>query len=247
MDYVLVTGGSRGIGRAVVLRFAREGFAVLFTYKSNIERAREVAKEAASLGARCVKYVQMDLSDLDSIRSAVSEIASSAPYINVLVNNAGILHLDSLETASVEDIEVVVKVNLLGTIIFTKLVLPLMKKAPWASIVNVASIAGETGNVYASTVYAATKAGIIGFTKRLAVEVAPKVRVNAVAPSFVETDMVREFLSSEEKRKQIVDLHPLKIIIKPEDVAEAIFFLASPKLSRAVTGHVLRVNAGRFT
>lgn len=242
-----MTGGSRGIGRAVVLRFAREGFAVLFTYKSSIERAREVAKEASSLGARWVKYVQMDLSDLGSIRRAVNEIASSVPYINVLVNNAGILHLDSLEMASVEDIEVVVRVNLLGTIVFTKLVLPFLKKAPWASIVNVASIAGETGNVYASTVYAATKAGIIGFTKRLAVEVAPKVRVNAVAPSFVETDMVREFLSSEEKRKQIVDLHPLKIIIKPEDVAEAIFFLASPKLSRAITGHVLRVNAGRLT
>jgi len=112
--------------------------------------------------------------------------------------------------------------------------------------VNIASIAGQTGNVYASTAYCASKAGVIGFTRRLAIELAPKIRVNAVAPSFVETDMVKEFIDTPEKRKKIEKIHPLKDIAKPEDIAEAVYFLATPS-SRFITGQIIGINGGRLT
>ena len=165
----------------------------------------------------------------------------------MLVNNAGVFHVGGIEETRLEDWEHVVRVNLTGVFLVTKTFLPMLKKAPWASIVNLASIAGQTGNIAASAAYAASKAGVIGLTRRLAVELARYgIRVNAVAPSFVETDMVRSFIDTPEKRKKIEELHPLRMIIQPEDVAEAVYFLATPA-SRAITGHVLSINAGRLT
>ena len=245
--YVLVTGSSRGIGRAIVLRFASEGYAVAVTYVSNREKALETAEKARRLGARDTIVVRLDVSDPESVEEAYRTISGRWPYLNVLVNNAGILHVADIENTSLEEWERVIRVNLTGVFLVTKTFLPMLKKAPWASIVNIASIAGQTGNIVASAAYAASKAGVIGLTRRLAVELAKyRIRVNAVAPSFVETDMVRDFISTPEKRRQIEELHPLKMIIQPEDVAEAVYFLATPA-SRAITGQVLGINAGRLT
>ncbi|WP_420804938.1 SDR family NAD(P)-dependent oxidoreductase [Hyperthermus butylicus] len=245
--YVLVTGSSRGIGRAIALRFASEGYAVAITYKSDQQKALETAERARRLGAADVVVLKMDVTSPESVQEAYRVLESRWPHLNVLINNAGILHVGGIEETSLEDWERVIKVNLTGVFIVTKTFLPMLRRAPWASIVNLASIAGQTGNIVASAAYAASKAGVIGLTRRLAVELAPYgIRVNAVAPSFVETDMVRSFIDTPEKRKRIEELHPLRMIIQPEDVAEAVYFLATPA-SRAITGQVLGVNAGRLT
>lgn len=243
--YVLVTGGDRGIGRSIVLRFARDGYYIVFTYYRNRDAANETLKMVRSIGGEGF-YVQMDVSLEESIFKAYTIVAEKIPYLNVLVNNAGILHVGSTEETSLSDWRRVIDVNLTGVFLVTKIFLPLLKKAPWASIVNISSIAGQTGNIVASTAYAASKAGVIGFTRRLAVELAPKIRVNAVAPSFVETDMVRKYIDTPEKREKIKALHPLRDIAKPEDVAEAVYYLATP-LSRFITGQVLGINGGRLT
>ena len=243
--YALVTGGDKGIGRAVVLRFAREGFNVRFTYRRNREGAEEVCREASKYGVDC-RYCMMDVSSVSSVDEAYKFFSENTPHLNILVNNAGVLSLSPLREMGIEEWVSTINVNLTGAFIVTKKFLPLLEKAPWASIVNVSSIAGQTGNVFASIAYCASKAGLIGFTRRLAVELAPKIRVNAVAPSFVETDMTRMFLDDPEKRRRIAELHPLKDIAKPEDVAEAVFFLATPA-SRFITGQVIGVNGGRLT
>ena len=247
VGYVLVTGSSRGIGRAVVLRFASEGYAVAITYHNRRDQALEAAERARRLGAPEAIVLRLDVSSPESLEEAHRELESRWPYLNVLVNNAGVLHIGSIDETRLDDWEKVIRVNLTGVFLATKTFLPMLRKAPWASIVNIASIAGQTGNIAASAAYVASKAGVIGFTRRLAVELASYgIRVNAVAPSFVDTDMVRSFLDKPEKRKKIEELHPLRMIIQPEDVAEAVYFLATPA-SRAITGHVLSINAGRFT
>ncbi len=243
--YVFVTGGDRGIGRAIVLRFAREGFVVGFSYRVRRDAAEETARAARQAGGEAF-YVQMDVADPASVERAYREVESRVPYLNVLVNNAGVLHTKPLRETTLEEWEHVIRVNLTGVFLVTKTFLPLLERAPWASIVNVASIAGQTGHVVASAAYAASKAGVIGLTRRLAVELAPRIRVNAVAPSFVATDMVREFIDTPEKLERVKAMHPLNDIARPEDVAEAVYFLATPA-SRFVTGQVLGVNGGRLT
>ncbi len=245
---VLVTGGSRGIGRAVALRFAREGYRVIVTYRSEEMGALSTVEEALASGAPGAFHVHLDVSDPASVEEMAREVSEKCTHINVLVNNAGILQANGIKDTSLEEWEHTLRVNITGPFLVTKALLPLLERASWASIVNIASIAGETGNVLAGIAYSASKAALIGFTKRLAVELAPLgIRVNAVAPSFVETSMVRSYIDTPEKRERIRKLHPLGIIIKPEDVAEAVLFLADPARSRAITGHVLRINAGRLT
>jgi len=243
--YAMVTGGDRGIGRAIVRRFASAGFHVIFTYHSRADLAEEVLREVRSFGVEAF-YVRMDVSDPASVEEAYRAVSSRIPYLNVLVNNAGILSTTPFRELTLEEWSRVIAVDLTGVFLVTKTFLPLLEKAPWASIVNIASIAGQTGNVVASAAYCAAKAGVIGLTKRLAVELAPRIRVNAVAPSFVETDLVRHFIDTPEKRARVAALHPLNDIAKPEDVAEAVFFLATPS-SRFITGQVLGVNGGRYT
>lgn len=243
----VVTGASGGIGSAVARRFAREGFLVVGTYLRGEDRARRLEQEIRDAGGEAV-MLRTDVSSPESVEALARRVEEIAGKVNVLVNNAGILQLGGIRETSVEEWERVIRVNLTGPFLVSRSLLPMLERAEWASIVNIASIAGETGNVLAGIAYSASKAGLIGLTKRLAVELAPKgIRVNAVAPSFVETEMVRSFIDTPEKRERIARLHPLGIIIKPEDVAEAVYFLAVPWLSRAITGVVLRVNAGRLT
>ena len=248
LSYVLVTGGDRGIGRAVALRFARQGLGVVITYRSNRGAAEEAMNELLDAGAPTAMYYQLDLADPGSIEALGSSLERAVPYINVLVNNAGIIDYSGIEELAEETLRKVLDADLVGPTLLTKRLLPLLKKAPWASIVNVASIAGETGNVVAGVPYVVAKAGLIGLTKKLAIELAKyRIRVNAVAPSFVETDMTRDYLSDPSKRAYVESLHPLGTIATPDDVAEAVFFLAMPQTARNVTGHVLDVNGGRYT
>ena len=244
-EYVFITGGSRGIGRATAIKFASEGFNVCFSYHRNRDAANETLSMIRKYGVDAF-YIQMDVSNENSVRNGFNEVSRRIPYLNVLVNNAGIVLFGNIDELSLEDWNRVINVNLTGTFLVTKYFLPLLRKAPWASIVNISSISGQTGNVFASTAYCAAKAGVIGFTKRLAVELAPNIRVNAVAPSFVETDMVKSFIDTPEKRRKVIELHPLKSIAKPEDIAEAIYFLATSK-SGFITGQVLGINGGRLT
>ncbi len=244
--YVFVTGGSRGIGRAIVEEFAAHGYRVAFTYHRCRGCAEEVLREVRRLGSDGF-YLEMDAGSWDSVRAAAEELRERIPYLNVLVNNAGIISFNGIRELGIEEWRRVIEVDLTGVFMVTKALLPLLEKAPWASIVNIASIAGETGNVVASPAYCAAKAGVIGLTKRLAVELAPHIRVNAVAPSFVETDMVRSYIDTREKLEKVKKMHPLSDIARPRDVAKAVYFLADPEHSRFITGHVLRVNGGRYT
>ncbi|MGC9149441.1 MAG: SDR family NAD(P)-dependent oxidoreductase [Sulfolobales archaeon] len=243
--YAFVTGGSRGIGRSIVLRFAREGYNVAFSYNNREDLAKEVLKEVLSYGVESF-YVKMNVADPIEIREAYETVSKRFPYLNILVNNAGILSTSGFEELSLDEWKRVIDVNLTGVFLVTKIFLPLLKKAEWGSIINIASISGQTGHVRGSVAYVASKAGVIGLTRKLAVELAPKIRVNAVAPSFVETDMVTDLLSNPEERRRIIEIHPLREIAKPEDIAEAVLFLASPR-SRFITGHTLSINGGRLT
>ncbi len=228
------------------MKFASEGFNICFTYNRRREEAERTYEEIRQLGVEAF-YTSMDVGDAESVRRAYEFFSSKVPYLNVLVNNAGVISFSKLDDLTLEEWERVIRVNLTGVYLVTKTFLPLLRRAGRASIINVASIAGQAGNVVASTAYCASKAGVIGFTRRLAVELGPQgIRVNAVAPSFVETDMVREFIDTPEKRKKVEDLHPLHDIARPEDIADAIFFLASDS-ARFVTGITLSVNGGRLT
>ena len=244
----VVTGGSGGIGRAVALRFAREGYRLVLSYRTGRDRALKAAREAERLGSPRAIALPLDAGDPRSVEEFAARVGEEMGRVNVLVNSHGVLQTGGIAETSPEEWERTIRVNLTGVYLVTRALLPLLERAEWASIVNIASIAGETGNVLAGVAYAASKAGLIGLTKRLSVELAPKgIRVNAVAPSFVETPMVAGFMDTPEKRERIRGLHPLGIIIKPEDIAEAVLFLADPRRSRAITGEVLRVNAGRLT
>lgn len=239
---IFITGGSRGIGRATVLKFAQEGFTVFFSYNMRRDKAEEVKRKAGGE----VYYVRMDVADPKSVSNAYEYISGIVSHLNVLVNNAGIASLTPFKDLTYEEWERVIKVDLTGVFLVTKTFLPLLIRAPWASIINVASITGQTGHVLSSVAYCAAKAGVIGLTRRLAVELAPKIRVNAVAPSIVETDMTSSLLDTDEKRKRASALHPLARVAKPEEIAEAIYFLSSEELSGFITGQVIGINGGRL-
>ncbi len=246
--YAVVAGGSRGIGRATALLLAEEGYAVAVAYKSRDDAARETVRLALTRGAPQAFAVRADLSTPEGAERLAERVAGRFPHVNVLVYSAGVLQLGGVEELDPETWDEVVRVNLSGAFYTVKALLPLILKAPWASIVFVSSIAGQTGNVVAGAAYAASKAGLIGLAKRLAVELAPRgVRVNAVAPSFVETDMTRDILSDPRRREEIRRLHPLGVILKPEDVAKTILYLADPERSPGVTGAVVPINGGRYT
>ncbi|WP_292319647.1 SDR family NAD(P)-dependent oxidoreductase [Caldisphaera sp.] len=247
-NVIIITGGNRGIGKAIAKRFSKEGYEVIITFNSNQERAEETIKELKSIGAANAHSFRVDVSNEESVRNFAESVNSIVDHVNVLVNNAGVISYTPFEQMTLDEWNKIISIDLTGVFLVTKYLLNLLKKSEWASIVNISSIAGQTGSVYGGVSYSAAKAGVIGFTKRLSNELAKYgIRVNAVAPSFVDTDMVADVLKDENRKKSIIDLHPLKIILKPEDVAESVFFLSDPKLSRGITGHILSINAGRYT
>ncbi len=239
---VLVTGSTRGIGRAIAEEFAKYGANVIVSGTVK-ERAQEVAKELAEKYGVNTLGVGMDVSDPRSVEDAFKEINAAFGGVDILVNNAGITRDTLFLRMKPEDWQKVLDVNLTGAFLVTKQVVRYMTKKRWGRIINISSVVGFTGNV-GQVNYATTKAGLIGFTKSLAKELAPRnVLVNAVAPGFIETDMTENLKEEikEEYRKQI----PLGRFGKPEEVAKVVLFLASP-MADYITGETIHVNGGMY-
>lgn len=235
---IIVTGGSRGIGAAIVQLLADEGAQVAFTYSSREESAKKVAE---SLKGEGHFFVKMDISDETSVTEGLNQIFSKWEQVDGLVNNAGITKDQLLMRMKTEDFDSVMNTNMRGTFLVTKALSKLMMKARNGSIVNIVSIIGETGNAGQAN-YAASKAGTIAFAKSVALELGSRnVRVNNVAPGYIGTEMT-EVLSEEVKAKMMEKI-PLAKIGEGRDVAQAVRFLLSDE-SKYITGHTLDVNGG---
>jgi len=236
----LVTGGSRGIGREIVLAFLREGASVWFVDIAEGESMPEY-KELASTTGASVGYRECNVADETSVNDAVGAILEESGGLDVLVNNAGITRDNLLFRMSGDEWNSVLSVNLSSAFYISKLVLRQMAKQRSGSVINVSSIVGIIGNG-GQTNYSASKAGMIGFTKSAAREVAARnVRVNAVAPGFINTKMTQAL--NEEQQNALKQQIPMGRIGEPEEVAKAIVFLASD-LSSYLTGQVIHVTGG---
>jgi 3-oxoacyl-[acyl-carrier protein] reductase len=238
----LVTGSTRGIGRATAEKLAEAGATVVVTGRVE-ERALEVAQHIKERTGSETLGVGLDVGDPESIDRAYSKVREAFGGVDILVNNAGINRDALFIRMKPEDWEEVVRVNLTGTFLMTQRVVRDMMKKKWGRIINLSSVVGFTGNVGQAN-YTATKAGIVGFTKTLAKELAGRnITVNAVAPGFIETDMT-EALPQELKETYLKQI-PVGRFGKPEDVANVVVFLASD-LAGYITGEVIHVNGGLF-
>jgi len=238
----LVTGGTRGIGRAIAAAFSSLGVDVAITGR-DAARVAEAAQELSREAPRAVKGVAMDVADRDAVDSAVKALVQERGRIDILVNNAGIARDSLLMRMKPDDWESVIATNVNGLYYCSQAVLRPMIRQRGGRIINMSSVVGLTGNPGQAN-YAASKAAILGFTKALAREVASRqITVNAIAPGYIETDMTRNI--SEDARKALFDSIPMKRIGRPEDVAATALFLASEGAGY-VTGQVLSVNGGLY-
>ncbi len=236
----LVTGGSRGIGRAVVEKLGIEGYTVGFSYVSSDDKANELVKELKDKGieAFCIKF---DVKNYDQTKDAISKIQNEYGNIDVLVNNAGITRDKLFIRMKEDDFDAVIDTNLKGIFNCTKQVANKMMKQKSGRIINLSSLAGLVGNM-GQVNYSASKAGVIGFTRSLAVELGGYgVTVNAIAPGIIKTDMTD--VIPEDIRERIIGLVPLKEAGKPEDIANLVYFLAEDT-GRYITGQVISVDGG---
>ncbi|MBI2657096.1 3-oxoacyl-[acyl-carrier-protein] reductase [Candidatus Woesearchaeota archaeon] len=236
--FALVTGGSRGIGKAIALELARNGVNVAINYNKDEEEASDAAEEIRKLGVESMA-VKADVSSFDDCASMIDAVKKKFGALDILVNNAGALFDKSLRNMEKSQWDLVVRTNLDGTFNVTKNALPIIREN--GRIINISSIVAISGN-HGQTNYSASKAGIIGFTKSLAREVGKQgITVNAVAPGFVETQMTKgiPFI----RKKIIIAMIPLGRPGLPEDVANLVAFLASDK-SGYITGEVIRVDGG---
>ena len=235
----IVTGGSRGIGRAICLELARRGANIVFSYAGNAAAAEETVKLVEETGTTA-RAVQGDVTSADSAKALV-EAAKELGGVDILVNNAGITRDKLADRMSEEDFDAVIATNLKGAFLMTKAVLRPMMRAKSGSIVNMASVVGIMGNAWQAN-YAASKAGLIGMTKSVAREVAAAgIRVNAVAPGYIETDMTAAM--PEAAQQAMCSMIPAARAGKPEDVARAVAFLVSDDAAY-ITGQVLAVDGG---
>ena len=239
----IVTGATRGIGRGVAIKLAEQGADVAFTYVSSQDKALALEKELQDLGVKAKAY-KSDASILLEAESFVKDVLENFSSIDVLVNNAGITKDNLLMRMSEEDFDRVLEVNLKSIFNMTKAVQRTMLKQRAGSIVNMTSVVGVKGNAGQSN-YAASKAGVIGFTKSVALELGSRnIRCNAIAPGFIETDMTDSL--SEDVINSWKESIPLKRGGNPSDGGNACVFLASD-LSSYITGQVLHVDGGMFT
>lgn len=234
---VLVTGGSRGIGEAIVLKFAELGADVAFTYQSSEEKANAVVAEAEKYGVR-VKSYKSNAADYNEAETLINDVVTYFGKLDVLINNAGITKDTLMLRMSEEQWDQVMEVNLKSVFNLTKHALKPMMKQKAGSIINMSSVVGVFGNAGQAN-YAASKAGIIGFTKSIAKEVGSRnIRCNAIAPGFIETDMTHAL--TEDQKKVYIDNIPLKRLGTGEDVANACVYLGSD-MSTYVSGQVISV------
>lgn len=240
--FALVTGGSRGIGRAIVLDLAAAGADVAFTYRQNAEKAQEVVDRIKGLGRRGLAF-QADVVDFAAAQRVVERVIAAWGRLDILVNNAGIHRNEVIWAMDEAQWDEVLDVNLKGAFNYIRAVAPIFRLQRAGKIVNIASIHGLRGR-QAGPNYSAAKAGVIGLTKSVARDLGPYgVNVNAVAPGIIETDMVRALPS--EVRDKFVAETVLGRIGQPEDVAHLVTFLCSDK-ARHITGEVIKVDGGQY-
>ncbi len=238
----VVTGGSRGIGRAIALALAEEGADVAVNYQRNEAMARDVAQAIERTG-RASDIYQADVSDPEQVQRMRDAVLKRFERVEILVNNAGINRDKSFAKMDDDTWRSVISVNLNGVFYCTKVFLDAMAARGYGRIINISSIVGQMGN-FGQANYAAAKAGLLGFTKTLARELAGKgITVNAIAPGFIETEMVAGV--PDDVKQKILAQIPLRRFGKPEEVAKAVVFLSSEDASY-ITGQVLNVNGGMY-
>jgi len=236
----LVTGGSRGIGREIALALASEGANLAITYTSKQDKALDVVKELKETGVNAVA-VKANVTDNDEVVNMVKKVEKELGKIDILVNNAGITKDNLIIRMTEEDWDSVLDVNLKGVFLSTKAVARTMMKKRYGKIINISSVVGMNGNPGQGN-YSASKAGVIGFTKSMAKELSSRgIRVNAIAPGFIETDMTN--VLDEKVKNEVIKNIPLKTFGKPKDIANLVVFLASEK-SDYITGQVIKVDGG---
>lgn len=236
----LITGGSRGIGKAIAVKFAKEGYNLVINYVSDKTDVKKLEEEFKQYSSE-VLFLKADVSKFEDCENMVKQSIEKLGQIDVLVNNAGITKDNLLLRMSVEDFEKVIDINLKGTFNVTKNVVPYMMKKRTGKIVNLASVVGVSGNAGQCN-YAASKAGIIGFTKSIAKELASRnILANCVAPGFIDTDMTS--VLNDNVKENINAQIPLKKMGTPEDVANVVYFLAGEE-NTYVTGQVINVDGG---
>ncbi len=236
----VITGGVRGIGKAIALRLAHSGINLIINYNSNEEAAQTLSQEINSSGSRCIA-IQGDISNPQDALKVINLSLECFERLDILVNNAGINRDGLLIRMKEEDFNRVVAVNLLGTFYCTKYAGKIMIKARQGRIVNISSVVGIGGNIGQAN-YAASKAGVIGFTKSVAKELATRnITVNAIAPGFIKTDMTDQL--SPEQQENILSRIPMGRFGSPEDVAHMVHYLVSEE-ANYITGQVFPVDGG---
>jgi 3-oxoacyl-[acyl-carrier protein] reductase len=236
----LVTGGSRGIGRAICMELAREGAKVVVNYAGSAPAAEEVVAAIRELGGEAIA-VQGDVASFEDAEKMVAATVETFGAIDILVNNAGITRDNLLIRMKEEDWDAVINTNLKGVFNCTKAVAKPMMKARKGRIINITSVVGQIGNPGQAN-YVSAKAGVIGLTKSNAKELAPRnITVNAIAPGYIETDMTDKL--GEDVKSKLFEAIPLSRMGRPEDIANAVAFLASDKATY-ITGQVLNVDGG---
>ncbi len=235
-----ITGGSRGIGKEVALKFAENGYNIVINYVSDNTDIEKLKNEFAQKGVEAL-IIKADVTNSEEIENLVKEVIEKFGKIDVLVNNAGITKDNLLMRMSEEEFDKVINVNLKGTFIVTKAVIKYMMKKRSGSIINLSSVVGVAGNAGQAN-YSASKAGIIGLTKSIAKELASRnIRANAVAPGFIETDMTA--VLSDSVKENIYNQIPLKRMGSVKEVANLIYFLGADD-SSYITGQVINVDGG---
>ena len=236
----LITGATRGIGKEIALELAENGFDIAVNYRSEHNGMDDLKKEIEKNGVRC-EFVKADVANFEECESMVKETIEKFGKIDILINNAGITKDGLIMRMKKEDFEAVLDVNLTGTFNVTRNVIPYMLKQKSGRIINLSSVVGIVGNA-GQTNYSASKAGIIGFTKSLAKEVASRnILVNAIAPGFIQTDMTN--ILKENVKDEIAKTIPLKRMGTAKDVANVVKFLVSED-SSYITGQVIQVDGG---
>ena len=238
---VLVTGGSRGIGAACCRLFAKAGATVMVQYLASGAKAAQVLKEIEKISPRPHRKVHCDVTDNNHIEELFAFVRKEWGGLDCLVNNAGVWIHDPLVDLDKRKLEATLAVNVVGPFLCAREAVPLLKESPDGSIINISSTAGQRGEAFYSP-YAASKGAMISATKSWSTELAPEIRVNAVAPGWVDTDMTAEALAGDGRLKALASI-PLQRIATADDIANAVVFLASP-MARHITGEILNVNGG---